>query len=127
MLLLTQSGPLKSPAIPGQPHGAEFLIFARYRQTPLSVWRRLGEPQHRFLAPKAASVARVVIRKRVTRAKVLEYFGELPPCLVGIEACPSAHHWGRGLQGLGHTVRLSSVVCGRLALAVWKEPMKKAR
>src|SRR6185437_5284226 len=33
----------------------------------------------------------VVIRKRVSRAKVLEYFGELPRCLVGIEACPSAH------------------------------------
>jgi transposase len=48
----------------------------------------------------------VVIRKRVSRAKVLEYFGELPPCLVGIEACPSAHHWGRELQTLGHTVRL---------------------
>jgi transposase len=48
----------------------------------------------------------VVIRKRVSRAKVLEYFGELPPCLIGIEACPSAHHWGRELQALGHTVRL---------------------
>ena len=48
----------------------------------------------------------VVIRKRVSRAKVLEYFGELPRCLVGIEACPSAHHWGRELQTLGHTVRL---------------------
>src|SRR5260370_35638182 len=48
----------------------------------------------------------VVIRKRVRRAKVLEYFGELPPCLVGIEACPSAHHWGRELQALGHRVRL---------------------
>jgi transposase len=48
----------------------------------------------------------VVIRKRVSRAKILEYFGELPPCLVGIEACPSAHHWGRELQGLGHTVSL---------------------
>src|SRR5512133_644801 len=48
----------------------------------------------------------VVIRKRVSRAKVLEYFGELPPCLVGIEACPSAHHWSRQLQALGHTVRL---------------------
>ena len=47
-----------------------------------------------------------MIRKRVSRAKVLEYFGELPPCLVGIEACPSAHHWGRELQALGHTVRL---------------------
>src|SRR6476620_4941752 len=48
----------------------------------------------------------VLIRKRISRAKVLEYFGELPPCLVGIEACPSAHHWGRELQALGHTVRL---------------------
>jgi len=48
----------------------------------------------------------VVVRKRVGRAKMLEYFGELPPCLVGIEACPSAHHWGRELQALGHTVKL---------------------
>ena len=42
----------------------------------------------------------VVIRKRVSREHVLEYFGKLPPCLVGIEACPSAHHWGRELQAL---------------------------
>jgi transposase len=48
----------------------------------------------------------VVIRKRVSRSKVLEYFSELRACLVGIEACPSAHHWGRELQALGHTVRL---------------------
>jgi transposase len=48
----------------------------------------------------------VVIRKRVSRAKVTEYFRDLPPCLVGIEACPSAHHWGRELQALGHTVKL---------------------
>jgi transposase len=48
----------------------------------------------------------VVIRKRVSRAKVLEFFGALPPCLVGIEACPSAHHWGRELQKLVHTVKL---------------------
>ena len=48
----------------------------------------------------------VVIRKRVSRAKVLEFFSTLPSCLVGIEACPSAHHWSRELQALGHTVRL---------------------
>jgi len=48
----------------------------------------------------------VVIRKRVSRAKMLEFFAELPPYLVGIEACPSAHHWGRELSGLGHTVKL---------------------
>src|ERR1700745_1222861 len=48
----------------------------------------------------------VVIRKRVSRAKVLELFSTLPSCLVGIEACPSAHHWSRELRALGHTVRL---------------------
>ena len=48
----------------------------------------------------------VLIRKRVTRAKVLAFFATLPPCLIGIEACPSAHHWSRALQALGHTVRL---------------------
>src|SRR3954454_21511378 len=48
----------------------------------------------------------VVIRKRIGRAKMLEYFGGLPRCLVGIEACPSALHWGRELQALGHQVRL---------------------
>src|SRR5579863_2472451 len=48
----------------------------------------------------------VVIRKRVSRGKVLEFFADLPPCLVGIEACPSAHHWSRKLQVLGHTVKL---------------------
>jgi transposase len=48
----------------------------------------------------------VVIRKRVSRAKVLEFFAALPSCLVGIEACPSAHHWSRKLQALGHAVRL---------------------
>jgi ABC transporter substrate binding protein len=48
----------------------------------------------------------VVIRKRITRAKLLEFFAALSPCLVGIEACPTAHHWSRQLQALGHTVRL---------------------
>jgi transposase len=48
----------------------------------------------------------VVIRRRVSRAKVSEFFAALPPCLIGIEACPTAHHWSRKLQALGHTVRL---------------------
>jgi len=48
----------------------------------------------------------VVLRKRVSRAKVLEFFGTLSPCLIGIEACPSAHYWSRQLAVLGHTVRL---------------------
>ena len=44
--------------------------------------------------------------QRVSRSKMLEFFAGLPPCLVGIEACPSAHHWGRELAGLGHIVKL---------------------
>ena len=48
----------------------------------------------------------VVIRRRVSRAKLLEFFAGLPSCLIGIEACPTAHHWSRKLQGLGHTVKL---------------------
>ncbi len=48
----------------------------------------------------------VVVRKRVSRAKVLGFFAALPRCLVGIEACPSAHYWGRELQTLGHDVKL---------------------
>jgi transposase len=48
----------------------------------------------------------VVMRKRVGRSKVLEFFAGLSPCLVGIEACPSAHYWSRELAALGHTVKL---------------------
>src|SRR6185503_9652425 len=48
----------------------------------------------------------VVIRKRVSRIKVLDFFAALPACLIGIEACPTAHHWSRQLSRLGHTVRL---------------------
>ena len=48
----------------------------------------------------------VVMRKRIKRSRVLQFFGDLSPCLVGLEACPSAHYWGRELQALGHTVKL---------------------
>ncbi len=48
----------------------------------------------------------VVIRRQLKRRYVLAFFQKLPPCLVGIEACASAHHWSRELQALGHTVRL---------------------
>jgi transposase len=48
----------------------------------------------------------VVIRRQLKRRYVLAFFEKLPPCLVGIEACASSHHWSRELQALGHTVRL---------------------
>jgi len=49
---------------------------------------------------------RVIIRRQLKRRQVLTFFRKLPPCLVGIEACASSHHWSRELQKLGHTVRL---------------------
>jgi transposase len=48
----------------------------------------------------------VVIRRQLKRRYVLAFFQKLPPCLVGIEACASSHHWSRELQAVGHTVRL---------------------
>ncbi|MCW9033489.1 MAG: IS110 family transposase [Rhodospirillales bacterium] len=48
----------------------------------------------------------IVIRKQLRRAKVLSFFADLPPCLVGMEACASSHYWGRELKLLGHDVRL---------------------
>jgi transposase len=48
----------------------------------------------------------VLIRRQLKRRYVLAFFQRLPPCLVGIEACASSHHWSRELQALGHAVRL---------------------
>ncbi len=48
----------------------------------------------------------VVVRKALRRAQVLPFFAKLSPCLVGIEACGTSHHWARELTGLGHEVRL---------------------
>ena len=47
-----------------------------------------------------------VFNKQLRRDQMAEFFAQLPPCLVGMEACGSAHHWGRKLTGFGHTVRL---------------------
>ena len=48
----------------------------------------------------------VVLRRQLKRRYVLAFFQRLAPCLVGIEACASSHHWSRELKALGHTVRL---------------------
>jgi transposase len=48
----------------------------------------------------------VVIRRQLKRRYLLAFFEKLPPCLVGIEACASSHHWSRELRARGHNVRL---------------------
>ena len=49
---------------------------------------------------------KTVLRKQLRREQVAAFFANLPSCLIGMEACGSAHHWARKLQALGHTVRL---------------------
>jgi transposase len=49
---------------------------------------------------------RAAVSKKLSRAEVLEFFAQLRPCLIGIEACGGAHYWGRELGRLGHTVKL---------------------
>ena len=52
---------------------------------------------------------KVVVRQQLSRGKVLPFFAQLSVCRVGLEACGSAHYWGRELQKLGHEVRLMAV------------------
>ena len=49
---------------------------------------------------------RPVLRRKLRRGKVLAFFAGLPSCLIGMEACASAHYWAREIQALGHEVRL---------------------
>jgi hypothetical protein len=73
----------------------------------------------------------VVIRRQLKRRYVLAFFEKLPPCLVGIEACASSHHWSRELQALGHTVRCTHLwpsTCPVLLSALSQfEAVKKGR
>jgi transposase len=48
----------------------------------------------------------VVTRRKLRRNEVLDYFKKLKPCLIGIEACASSHHWARSFIALGHNVKL---------------------
>ena len=49
---------------------------------------------------------KTALKKQLKRAQVAEFFANLTPCLIGIEACGSAHHWARKLESFGHTVKL---------------------
>ena len=52
------------------------------------------------------AAAHTVLRRRLGRADLLPFFAKQPPCVIGMEACSSAHHWARELSRLGHLVRL---------------------
>ena len=59
-----------------------------------------------FQVHGVAASGRPTLRKKLRRGQVLEFFANLPPCVIGMEACGGAHHWARELTKLGHEVRL---------------------
>ena len=56
-----------------------------------------------------------VVRKQLRRAQLLTFFSKLPRCLVGMEACATAHYWARELRALGHEPRHDAADCPRLS------------
>ena len=59
-----------------------------------------------FQVHGVSAAGAVVFQRRLTRSRLLQFFAKQPACLIGMEACAAAHHWGRELRKLGHSVRL---------------------
>ena len=64
--------------------------------------------EHWFQAYGVDTAGKAVVKRRLRRAEVGEFFRGQEPCLVGMEACATAHHWARELIALGHQVKLMS-------------------
>lgn len=62
--------------------------------------------KHVFQLHGVGPDGQVVLRQKLRRAQMMTFFAKLAPCLVGMEACATAHHWARELSALGHEVRL---------------------
>jgi transposase len=62
--------------------------------------------KHVFQVHGVDASGAVVLRKQLRRGQVVAFFAGLPRCLVGLEACATAHYWARELQAVGHEVRL---------------------
>ena len=66
----------------------------------------LALAKHVFQVHRVDATGHVVIRRRLRRGQLIGFFAGLAPCLVGMEACATAHFWARELAALGHRVRL---------------------
>ena len=62
--------------------------------------------KHVFQVHGVDASGATVLRKQLRRSQVVAFFAGLPRCLVGLEACATAHYWARELQAVGHEVRL---------------------
>ena len=61
----------------------------------------------------------VVLRKQLRRSQLVAFFARLPSCLVGLEACATAHYWARELRAVGHEVRLMTFAIGPCVSHAW--------
>jgi transposase len=73
-------------------------------ETAVTIGLDLGKSVFQVHGVDAGGAA--VVQRRLTRSRLLQFFARQPACLVGMEACAAAHHWGRELRKLGHSVRL---------------------
>jgi len=70
------------------------------------MWWTAPAPDNELPLHGIDAAEKIVVRKQLRRSQVLAFFKLLPPCLIGIEACATAHYWARELTKLGHQVRL---------------------
>jgi transposase len=61
--------------------------------------------KHVFQVHGINQAGEVVLRRQLRRVEVVKFFAKLAPCVVGLEACATAHHWGREIAALGHQSR----------------------
>src|SRR5262249_13050008 len=96
-----------SPSPVETPLASQFLPRSSTASGTTSSLRRCGElAASRRLRIAMSARHSGFLRKQLRRAQVLAFFSRLPPCLVGLEACATAHYWARELRALGHEVRL---------------------
>ncbi len=69
---------------------------------------RLDLAKNVFQVHGAGADGSIVFRRRLPRMQLLRFLAEHPPCVVAMEACASAHHWGRKIGEVRHVVRLIS-------------------
>jgi transposase len=87
--------------------GASFLAPNQTRRTAMQIAAvGLDISKHVFQIHAVDGAGDVVIQKRLRRSELLRFFEQLDPCLIGIEACGTSHHWARELTALGHQVKL---------------------
>ena len=88
----------KSPYKPSM--GKSSRNFSTVRRVGLDLAKRV------FQVYAVGAKGEIVVARKLTRSQLIPFFAALPPCVVAMEACSSAHHWGRALIALGHEVRL---------------------